>query len=54
MAEKRKIMVTIDEDILAWIEEQKKTKHRFASISHGLECCVAQVMAEEGGDNDGR
>jgi Arc/MetJ-type ribon-helix-helix transcriptional regulator len=38
--------VTIDDKILAWIEEQIEKK-RFASVSHALEYAIQQLIEKE-------
>jgi Arc/MetJ-type ribon-helix-helix transcriptional regulator len=43
---KKSISVTIDEDLLKWLESQVKTK-RFSSISHGLDFCVNEQKKRE-------
>ena len=43
---KVKKTITIDKELLVWIEEQIKEK-RFASFSHAIECCVNEVKKKE-------
>jgi len=39
---KLKISITIDEELLAWLNSELETK-RFASISHGIEYALTTV-----------
>ena len=43
---KRKVTVSIDEELFKWIEEQIKEK-RFAGISHAIEYALFKLMKEE-------
>ena len=43
---KRKVSVTIDSDLLDWIEKQIK-RNRFASISHACVYALRRLKEEE-------
>jgi len=43
---KRKIGVTVDEELIKWVQEQIKKK-RFASLSHAVEYALYHLMEEE-------
>jgi Arc/MetJ-type ribon-helix-helix transcriptional regulator len=43
---KKSISVTIDENLIKWIEEGIKTK-RFASVSHGIEFSISELKKRE-------
>lgn len=38
--------VTLDDEIIKWIDEQIKKK-KFASRSHAVEYCIYQIMQKE-------
>ena len=50
MANKPIMSVSIDPDILKWIDEQIEEK-RFASRSHAVEYCLHKMMVRESGKN---
>ena len=43
---KTRVTVTVDPEIVAWIESRVKTK-RFASVSHGFEYAIHHLIEEE-------
>ena len=43
---KTRVTVTVDPEIVAWIESQVKDK-RFASVSHGFEYAIHRLIEEE-------
>jgi len=43
---KRKVTITVDEEIIRWIEKQIARK-RFASISHAVEYAVTRLIESE-------
>jgi Arc/MetJ-type ribon-helix-helix transcriptional regulator len=43
---KRKLSVTIDSELVNWVEERIKEK-RFANISHALEYALFKLKQEE-------
>ncbi len=43
---KRKVTITVDEEIIRWIEKEIARK-RFASISHAVEYAVTRLMEKE-------
>ncbi len=46
---KRKVTITVDEEIIRWIEKGISRK-RFASISHAVEYAVTRLMEMENGE----
>lgn len=50
MAPKPIISVSIDPDILSWIDKEVEEK-RFASRSHAIEYCMYKMMVSESGKN---
>jgi len=48
---KKHTTVSIDADIIKWIEEQIEKK-RFSSVSHAVEYCLYQVMEKEKKEKD--
>ena len=43
---KRKVTITVDEEIIRWIEKEIARK-RFASISHAVEYAITRLMERE-------
>jgi len=43
---KRKVTITVDEEIIRWIEKEI-AKKRFASISHAVEFALARLIERE-------
>ncbi len=43
---KRKVTITVDEEIVRWIEKEIARK-RFASISHAVEYAITRLMERE-------
>jgi Arc/MetJ-type ribon-helix-helix transcriptional regulator len=44
--EKPRIAITIDQELLDWIDEKIKSK-KFANRSHAIEYCVHEAMENE-------
>jgi len=45
-SDKDSISVTIDTDLLEWVDEQIEN-HRFASRSHAIEYCINSVIEND-------